>query len=385
MNQSTFSVLLTLLCFRLVLPVSALDAMEQNTGAGIPEGEPDSRSAPPLGNEDIGAEAEKAQVSLSQPEYLLNYQGYVTDSASNPIEGAFSLTVALYDAPIGGNLVWGPELHSLVQIQDGLFNLTIGRSIPLVPSVFEKALYLEITVAGETMPRQPLRPSAYALSLVPGGSVLGTPEGTPYALSVTNTSKDPNARGMYASGRQYGLVAEETGDGDVAIYTPDFVLARGYRSTEDSFLFVPGISGTTLNDGSLELNPQGSGTVRLRAKSITNGHVLLVPINTPTVLFGHSVTIEEVTLYYECDSPENFITLIELRMGTGVEASELLFSDDTDLKSLEPTSVSFTSGATLSDAAGPLTLSLWLSFANTADQISIGGVRVRLGHQPLLR
>ena len=69
------------------------------------------------------------------------------------------MTFALYDAPSGGNLVWGPEEHA-VEVSAGLFGVGLGsRTAGGIPtSAWEGDRYLEVTVAGEVLsPREVLR------------------------------------------------------------------------------------------------------------------------------------------------------------------------------------------------------------------------------------
>ena len=101
---------------------------------------------------------------------------------------------------------------------------------------FDEALFLDVRVDGTLVtPRQPLHAVPYAFGLVPGAEVQGEPIGY-YALVVDNTGTNSDDRGIYAKGEKYGIYAEEVGgDSDVGIFSPDFVEAKGYKSTDDSY------------------------------------------------------------------------------------------------------------------------------------------------------
>ena len=107
----------------------------------------------------------------------VNYQGRLADSSGNPLSGSYGMTFALYDASIGGNLVWGPESHAAVPVSDGLFSVGLGSQTDggIPTSVWGGDRYLEITVGGETLsPRELIRsvPVAGMALTVPDGSIV---------------------------------------------------------------------------------------------------------------------------------------------------------------------------------------------------------------------
>jgi hypothetical protein len=139
------------------------------------------------------------QAATSAINATINYQGRLADTGGVPIDGNVAMSFAIFDAPSGGNLLWGPETHASVPAADGLFNVGLGSltggGIPA--TVWQGGdRYLQITVAGETLaPREIIRsvPSArvaeYALTAdialtVPDGALasrhvnLSTQQGT---------------------------------------------------------------------------------------------------------------------------------------------------------------------------------------------------------------
>ncbi|MBC8124627.1 MAG: hypothetical protein H7X70_02730, partial [Candidatus Kapabacteria bacterium] len=61
---------------------------------------------------------------------LISYQGLLTQPNGNPIaNGQYGVVLRLFDAPVGGNLVW--EETQQTQVQFGLFNVVLGTTVPL--------------------------------------------------------------------------------------------------------------------------------------------------------------------------------------------------------------------------------------------------------------
>ena len=163
--------------------------------------------------------AGSAGTGLSQEEYNvvsasnagtgINYQGMLTDSGGNPLDGTYEMTFRLYEVPSGGTAL-DTDTHP-VEVENGLFN----TEIDFAQWYFDgRALWLGIKVGAdaEMTPRQELRPVPYALSLVPGARIVGN---TPDALRIEN-------KGDHAV---YGLASNS---GDVRNYGGFFV-ADGSR------------------------------------------------------------------------------------------------------------------------------------------------------------
>jgi hypothetical protein len=108
----------------------------------------------------------------------VSYQGRLTNSAGNPLNGTHTIVVELFDDPTAGSLLFGPESHS-VGVNNGLFTIAVGSQSS--PSALRTALqgagtrWLRLTVNGTTLSqRQQLLSAPYAL-VVAEGSV-GTAE-----------------------------------------------------------------------------------------------------------------------------------------------------------------------------------------------------------------
>jgi hypothetical protein len=155
-----------------------------------------------------------------------NYQGRLTDSAGNPLDGTCSMTFKLYETATGGTAL-ATDTHS-VSVTNGLFS----TEITFDPSDFDgRALWLGITIQGEASemtPRQELQPVPYALSLRPGAVINSS---NFYTLILKNSGNlvaglytettGYNSEGIYA--RTYGnysqgVYAYTSGDDSPAVY-----------------------------------------------------------------------------------------------------------------------------------------------------------------------
>jgi hypothetical protein len=339
----------------------------------------------PLDTGSEGVAPAAVDLVLAQPPSTLNYQGYLTDSAGAPFDGAVDIAASLFAVEAAGVSVWGPETHADVVVDNGHFHLVLGDSLALLPGLFDRALWLSVTVDGTEMPRQPLRPSAYALGLVPGAQVEGNPGAGSPALTVRNTSVAAGSVGLHTVGNDFGLYAEETGAGDVAIRTPDYVDAGGYRSGGDSYFFASALNGVPDDvqaTSTLLVDAMNTGGVEIRRSGGAVDRYFFIPIDIPAVLMGQPVTVEQVTLYYDLSHAASFIDQVSLIATTQVGSASTLMNSNTNLVSIAPTSESYTPGdAVLSLSSGPLALRVRMHFDDPAHVVSIGGVRVRLGHR----
>ncbi len=102
----------------------------------------------------------------------VNYQGRLFDSAGFPVDGvSLPMSFSLWDADTGGTELWSEG--RAVQVEGGLYNVILGDSVSIPPTVFSGAtVFLEVTAGGEVMsPRQMITSVPYAMRAlsVPGG------------------------------------------------------------------------------------------------------------------------------------------------------------------------------------------------------------------------
>jgi hypothetical protein len=141
----------------------------------------------------------------------INYQGKITDSSGNPLEGTYTVVFTIYDVPTGGTGLTG-SIQS-VRFTDGYFNTTLG----LTNYYDGRALWLGIRVGSDTemTPRQEIRPVPYALSLRPGAGIIST-EWYP-ALDLRNSGGGMALNVSTSGSNSKGTVIKTTGTGGYGV------------------------------------------------------------------------------------------------------------------------------------------------------------------------
>jgi hypothetical protein len=96
------------------------------------------------------------------------FQGLLVDDTlipPTPVEGNVGLEVRLWDAATNGNVVWGPESHVNVPVNQGVFQIALGATVALPISIFDGSpLYLGVSVNGELeLARTQLLASPFAM------------------------------------------------------------------------------------------------------------------------------------------------------------------------------------------------------------------------------
>lgn len=188
---------------------------------------------------------------------VLPYQGSLTDSVGQPLDGTFDMTFGLYDAPSGGTPLWS-ESHggvNAVPVSNGLFSVNLGSISPIDVSVFDTGpLYLGIQVGSdpEMEPRQVI------------GSV-------PYAL-ISNTVAD---RAITSPKIASGAVTSDklSVEHSMAALPSNFTITSNSYQTTGLELALPG-PGTYLIladvRGRIQLSSPGSGRIEVELYNSTD-------------------------------------------------------------------------------------------------------------------
>jgi len=95
---------------------------------------------------------------------LIDYQGRITDSDGNPINGTVSITFSIYADSTGGTSLWS-ETQDPVNVSDGLFHLFLGAENPIPDTLFnepERWIGIDVNNDGEMTPRSMIGSVAYA-------------------------------------------------------------------------------------------------------------------------------------------------------------------------------------------------------------------------------
>lgn len=206
----------------------------------------------------------------------MSYQGVLTDAGGVPVpDGAYDLTFSLYDAPVGGTLLWS-ETQTGVPVQAGGFGVLLGSVTPFsLP--FDAPFYLGIAVNPdpELEPRIPLASSPYAL-----GVRLPLPAD---AVSATEIADEPGVAGSIA-------------DGIVGVFTsPVSVLSSSITVPRDGYVLAIGScvltyfhSAGTTDNMIVGLSTSASSMPADRDQYLTVGG------SQPTDLHSRPVTVQSV-------------------------------------------------------------------------------------------
>ena len=95
---------------------------------------------------------------------LINYQGTLTDSNGVTLNTIVSMTFTIYTDSTLGSTVW-TEIHPLVEVNNGLFNVLLGRVNAIPDTVFqdpERWLGVRVESDPELEPRQRMAAVGYA-------------------------------------------------------------------------------------------------------------------------------------------------------------------------------------------------------------------------------
>jgi hypothetical protein len=232
-----------------------------------------------------------------------NYQGRLTDSSGNPLNGTYDITFRLYDAASGGTAL-AEVLHSVI-VHNGLFATTITFD----PTYFDgRALWLGIQVGydPEMTPRQALRAVPYALSLRPGAVIEGSLFDEPILWARTPAENGEAIHAGVAGDGGTGVRVVALGEESRGVYTT----TSGNNS--------PGILAVTTGNVSAGYFAQTSGYDSIGVFSQTfgdssEGLFVLTTGNGSPAVYGYS--IQDVGVYGTGKEAGGYFTTAE--GGTG--------------------------------------------------------------------
>jgi hypothetical protein len=154
--------------------------------------------------------------------HLINYQGYLTDNAGNPIDGTLQMTFSIWDAASGGTQLWS-ETQASVAVINGLFNVLLGSVNPIPPSIFDGTpLWLQTQVGTEVLsPRKAIVSVAHAFRASAADAAdyaeeAGHADTTDFAW-MTKTATYANASD-YADSTGYAHDAKRADSSGYAVY-----------------------------------------------------------------------------------------------------------------------------------------------------------------------
>jgi len=253
-------------------------------------------------------------------------QGRLNNSSGAPINSSVSITASIYDVSTGGTARC-TDTDTVTPV-NGLFNMALDGLNACTAADFNgDQLWLGIKVGAdaEMTPRQAISAVPYAWGLRPGAIVKG----------------------------------------------------------DDSYIFIPGSALVkNLDSDSTRWDIQANGGALIYRGAQSGTKTIYYPITLPGVLYGQGVTIKQITVYYK-STAGNYIDAVDLNLQTNADSYLNVAHDDTNLTSTTPAnfSIPVSTNNVLSANQGILGLYMYLNFANDTTPITIGGIRIRLGHQ----
>ena len=165
-----------------------------------------------------------SMASAQVPGQML-YQGYLTDSVGEPLNGDYSMTFKIYLDEAGGSSIWDEDTGP-VTVVEGLFEVVLGEINPIAPGIFDgTVLWLQTAVSGEVLlPRKPLVSSAYAFK-APGDNGGVTDHG-----DLTGLEDDDHTQYVLHSEVSSEAVTSLSKQGDIQL-KGDVTLSEGTNVT----------------------------------------------------------------------------------------------------------------------------------------------------------
>ena len=226
----------------------------------------------------------------SQAPRLIPYQGVLEDGGS-PVTTSTSLVFTLYDAASGGTAVW-TETQGLTPDADGRFTVNLGSKTAFTSSVFDAAVWLEVTVGGTALgPRTALGAAPFALGL--SLPIRATEASGSYLLDLENSDSGV-LRTETSSGSAYAMEGRTTAEFGTAIRGYALAstgTARGVWGLSNAdrgtgvYGRAAGTTGESIGVDGLAFSPNGYG-VRGVVTSSTRGIGVL---GTASGISGHGV------------------------------------------------------------------------------------------------
>ena len=255
----------------------------------------------------------------------INYQGYLTDSSGNAVNGQVDMSFALYAAASGGPALWS-ETHAGVVVTKGVYSVVLGNASPTPNPItlpFDVQYFLGITVGAgpEMIQRQALTavPYAFRAKLADGvGSSVQIP-----ASQIGSGTASISISGNAATASQLSANPANCSPGSVAAGIAANGVAEGC---------VAASSGNTAN-AIVQRDASGNfvaGTVTAgdfafasaKTRYLSLPPAAFVPASNNAVMYGslgdgaYVTTGTEFRLFAPLSLP-NGVTLTEVRCGLG--------------------------------------------------------------------
>lgn len=338
---------------------------------------------------------------------IIPFQGRLTSASGSPLSGSYAVTLSLYDVPVGGTALCADT--DTVDVVKGLFTMYMNTCT--ASNTDGRQLYLGIKVDAdpEMTPRQPVYAAPYARSLRPGAIVNQTSGGL-HGLTVqsagngaagaavwaANTNTTPGGIGLWSTvaGTDASIVASNNGTGPLFKGFgwdggEDEIRINNNGSIEtkaNSYIFVPGCALVkNLSADTTRWDIQPTGAARIWRGANAGGKTVYFPVTLPTQLYGQSVEVKSVTVYYKVSNgSQAYITDTYVNKQIAADSAVALIASNYDRISTTAAGyILFTTANNVLEIDQGLAVWLNLAFLNDSDWVQIGGIRIQLGHHSL--
>jgi|GEM_PF-5382888 len=173
---------------------------------------------------------------------LINYEGRLANASGSALSGLYNMRFTITSDSGGSTAVWGPETHSGVSVEGGVFSVLLGQTIPFTTAeVAGNNLYLKVEVASpatsttnyETLtPHSRIVSVAYALRAARADSL-------PADINIV-TSGNVSAVSFSGDGSALTGVPAASLPPDINIQTTGVVTAAAYHGDGTYLTGLPG-------------------------------------------------------------------------------------------------------------------------------------------------
>lgn len=223
----------------------------------------------------IGVSLAATSPATAQPPQTMTHQGMLRNADGTIVaDGEYDIAVELYDSETGGLSYWG-EIHLAVPVVNGLFNLILGKMIPLTIDL-GRVYWLGVRINGgpELAPRMELTSVPYAFRAAVADTALAHD-----TTSIVDVHSEDGYQAITGTWTQYGnarVTIEAPGPGYISIASTVAMVIQHFEGYADEVI---------LNHAP---NPDGSG-----ASLYTNSY-FTVPQHTPDGDLNISSTVRSV-------------------------------------------------------------------------------------------